>query len=70
VIVFAVIMLGRIADGERSRYHDEALDAARRSASAADRELSGLQSALKVLTTSRVIDARDYAGLYEQAVEG
>jgi PAS domain S-box-containing protein len=69
VVILASLLLGRFAEGERSRQQGDALDIARQLATEVDRELSGLQSAAQVLTTYRSIDTRDYPTLYAQATE-
>ncbi|WP_460452505.1 PAS domain S-box protein [Alsobacter sp. SYSU BS001988] len=69
VVAFTGLVLNRYAAGEKSRYEIEALERARAVASAVDRELSGLQSALQVLATSRLWDTRNFEQLYQQATE-
>jgi PAS domain S-box-containing protein len=69
VILFSGIVLFRFAAGERDRYEDEALDRARRAAGAVERDLGGLQSALQVLSTSRLWNTGDFTELRRQAVE-
>jgi sensor histidine kinase regulating citrate/malate metabolism len=69
VIVFAGVLLARIAAGERAGQRDAALDIARQLATEVDRELGGLERALQVMTTYRSIDTQDYAALYAQALE-
>jgi len=69
IIILAALLLGRFAQGKRSRQQGDALDIARQVATEVDRELSGLQSAAQVLTTYRSIDTRDYPTLYAQATE-
>jgi PAS domain S-box-containing protein len=69
VIVFAGILLARIAAGERAGQRDAALDIARQIATEIDRELGGLERALQVMTTYRSIDLGDYETLHAQALE-
>ena len=69
VILFSWLLLSRFAEGERSRYEDEALDYSRRIAAAVDRDLGGLQAALQVLATSRMWDSGNYPELHQQALE-
>ncbi len=69
VIVFAGVLLTRIAAGERAGQRTAALDVARQIATEVDRELGGLERALQVMTTYRSIDAEDYTALREQALE-
>jgi PAS domain S-box-containing protein len=69
VILFSGIVLFRFAAGERDRHEDEALDYARRAAGAVERDLGGLQSALQVLSTSRLWSAGDFTEFRRQAIE-
>ncbi|MFC7738862.1 PAS domain S-box protein [Roseomonas sp. GCM10028921] len=69
VLLFSWLVLSRFAEGERNRYEGEALDYARRIATAVDRELGGFQAALQVLATSRQWDRDDYAELHRQALD-
>ena len=69
VIIFSSLLLWRFAQEDRSRQQGDALDIARQVATEVNREISGLQSALQVLTTYRSIEARDYPTLYAQAIE-
>ena len=68
VLAFTAVLLTQFAESERTRYETNALETARRIALAVDRELSGLQTALHVLSTSRVLEAGDYERFYQQAV--
>ncbi|MDB5569498.1 MAG: integral rane sensor hybrid histidine kinase [Hyphomicrobiales bacterium] len=69
VILVSAFLLSRFADGERSRQQADALEIAHTIAAEIDRELSGLQGALQVVTTYISLDARDWPTVYRQASE-
>ena len=69
VLVFAAVPLWQYAGSERSRYEEEAREAARRAIAAVDRELTGIQAAAQALATSPLIAGGDFEAFQRQALE-
>ena len=67
-LIFAVVLLGSHSSSERSRYEEEAQDAAQSAIAAVDRELTGLQAAAQALATSASLLEGNYEAFYRQAV--
>jgi PAS domain S-box-containing protein len=69
VLLFAGLLLWRVAESERGGHQRQALEAALRIAEAVDLDLSVAVSALQVLSTSPYIAARDHQAFREQAAK-
>jgi signal transduction histidine kinase/CheY-like chemotaxis protein len=69
VLFFTGLLAWQIAEGQRARYQDEALNAARRLSVFIDRELTAMRSALQVLATSDSLIAPDLPRFYAQALQ-
>jgi PAS domain S-box-containing protein len=67
-LIFAGVLLWGHSSSERSRYEEEARDAAQRAISAVDRELTGLQAAAQALATSASLLEGNYEAFQRQAV--
>jgi len=66
-LIFAGIILWGYSTSERGRYEQEALEAARRTVAAIDRELTGLQAAAQALATSASLQEGQYEAFHRQA---
>src|SRR4028118_221674 len=66
-LIFAGVLLWGHSSSERSRYEEEARDAAQRAISAVDRELTGLQAAAQALATSTSLLEGSYEAFQRQA---
>src|SRR3712207_2385911 len=67
-LILAGVLLWSHSSAERSRYEEEARDAARRAISAVDRELTGLQAAAQALATSVSLLEGNYEAFQRQAI--
>ena len=69
VVAFAAILAGRYAAAERAGFERQALQTAQQVAALIDRDLAGLQTALRTLSTSARIRSGEFEAFHRQALE-
>ncbi len=66
-LIFAALLLWRVAENEESRVTENAQQAAERVIAAVDRELTAALAALQALATSPSLQTGDWAAFHAQA---
>ena len=69
VLAFAAVLAGRYAAAERAGFEREALEKAKQVAALIDRDLVGLETALRTLSTSARIRSGEFEAFHRQALE-